>query len=113
MTTHNSRGVIGINIQPITRNVKKIILGAPIIPKTATRLDTEALNDYTRFVPLTSFPDTDITADVDLNEAEVPKILLKKNSKIRSNTLWKGADSIREGANIIAIYNKQFLFSFL
>ncbi|PZC86413.1 hypothetical protein B5X24_HaOG209132 [Helicoverpa armigera] len=55
LPTTQSQQIIAVNIQPVTKGGEKIIIGgAKVPPPTTASTTTEAVKDYTRFVPPTT-----------------------------------------------------------
>ncbi|RVE51259.1 hypothetical protein evm_004063 [Chilo suppressalis] len=65
LATPNTRPVVAVNIQPITRGGEKIIVGGVIVPPlTSTQIIPEGYRDYTRFVPPTTIPVSKLGVDL-------------------------------------------------
>lgn len=72
-TSSPTQQIVAVNIQPVTKGGEKIIIGgAKVPPPTPSPTTTEALKDYTRFVPPTTVPVPRIEGDIILASAPHP-----------------------------------------
>ncbi|XP_059047108.1 uncharacterized protein LOC131842553 isoform X2 [Achroia grisella] len=73
LTTSNTKQIIAINIQPVTKSVEKIIIGGAMLPPPTTSLPivVETSRDYTRFVPPTTLPVSRVDGEVFLAPAPI------------------------------------------
>ncbi|KAH9633368.1 hypothetical protein HF086_004082 [Spodoptera exigua] len=54
-TAAQTQQIVAVNIQPVTKGGERIIIGgAKVPPTTTTQTTTDAIKDYTRFIPAMS-----------------------------------------------------------
>ncbi|XP_028171807.1 uncharacterized protein LOC135074552 [Ostrinia nubilalis] len=76
MTTPNTKQIVAVNIQPVTKGSEKIIVGGVIVPPATTPSTLSDLaRDYTRFVPPTTVPITRLDEELFLAPATLPRTL--------------------------------------
>ncbi|CAH0579268.1 unnamed protein product [Chrysodeixis includens] len=75
LTTPQPHQIVAVNIQPVTKLGEKIIIGgAKVPPPTSAATTTEALKDYTRFIPPTTLSITRTEGEV-LGAVSHPTVL--------------------------------------
>lgn len=75
LTTSQPHQIIAVNILPVTKGGEKIIIGgAKVPPPTTAPTTTEALKDYTRFIPPTTLSMTRSEGEV-LGSIPYPTVL--------------------------------------
>ncbi|KAM3964379.1 uncharacterized protein ACR2FA_001354 [Aphomia sociella] len=78
LTTSNTKQIIAINIQPVTKSGEKIIVGGAMVPppKTSISVGTDMSREYTRFVPPTTVPVSRLEGEMFI--APVSPVVLEK-----------------------------------
>lgn len=78
LTTSNTKQIVAVNIQPVTKGGEKIIVGGVIVPPvTSSHQLPDISRDYTRFVPPTTVPITRLDEGLYLAQATPPRALDK------------------------------------
>ncbi|KAL0841254.1 hypothetical protein ABMA28_014980 [Loxostege sticticalis] len=76
MTTVNTKQIVAVNIQPVTKGGEKIIIGGVVVPPVPPSHALPDLpRDYTRFVPPTTVPITRLDEELYLAPATPPRAL--------------------------------------
>ncbi|XP_072931983.1 uncharacterized protein [Epargyreus clarus] len=86
LTTHRAQKIVAVNIQPLKKNEKKIIIGGALVPPATTVTTLSETIDYTRFIPPTTIPGARDKANVRsvLDESVImpPRALIKSENQI-------------------------------
>lgn len=88
LTTPNTKQIVAVNIQPVTKVGEKIIVGGVVVPPITTSKPTsDSSREYTRFVPPTTVTITRVDEELYLAPVPIPRPVdiapIKPKGKLR------------------------------